>query len=611
MLRMLAVAAIVALGMHSAFPFLSFQKLEPVPHLRRYSMSGNPLTQSRSRGRLLQRLTQRAISEWRPVLLPPRTVETPPAVRIALSLPSSSWLDNRDIHLRITEVFDPAATHQFLEILRSGVHSEISIDTYHTQPILVLGAEIDWGVVAAALEDVQKKQVPVFVGSVCLFRCPGQGSEVQFGIVLNEGFATSGCEAVPIGAVADPMSLRLLLGLAQSTHLQMSSNYYFQWRIVDVDEKEMANHLQAHLAPYQKLSEELVSCLYPFPLDVMDPMSNPNWNPRLWLQCFQPEVLPALREIMGYTCTPPFPWGHHFFSQILLRQCSHLEGDVVELGVAAGGTSVFLAQLAASAGKKFVCVDSFEGLPSPRVGVDNAHFKKGDFGPLEDDGDLLQMVDDYCRTQGVRESMVIIKSLFSDLETLPSEHVCFAHLDSDLYDSIMSSLELVYDRLVPMGVIVVDDFFMSAQGPARAVSDFFAKRGGPPPLLYPIPPYAVAIQKGQHAPSARLSCVLDGNYYSFEWLRASDAFLACAEASRARLLAQLQHPTTKAALERKDKRLLQCLHNAERMVTFLRGSTLSEAHGSEVLEYLSCLELWTEQLQRTRPSEPLQIPSKL
>merc|ERR1719361_407635 len=100
----------------------------------------------------------------------------------------------------------------------------------------------------------------------------------------------------------------------------------------------------------------------------------------------------------------------------------------------------------------------------------------------------------------------------------------FVHIDADLYDSVYDALEKVWDRISEGGIVAVDDFFHHAQGPARAVSDFFRARcQAEPPLLFVVPTYAVLIVKGisaclQLQPSAprypRMYAprALDGNF---------------------------------------------------------------------------------------------------
>jgi hypothetical protein len=61
---------------------------------------------------------------------------------------------------------------------------------------------------------------------------------------------------------------------------------------------------------------------------------------------------------------------------------------------------------------------------------------------------------------------VVHKGWFKD--TLPHdlpERICFAHLDGDLYDSILVSLEHVYPRLSKGAICLIDDYSDPAVNP--------------------------------------------------------------------------------------------------------------------------------------------------
>jgi O-methyltransferase len=67
-------------------------------------------------------------------------------------------------------------------------------------------------------------------------------------------------------------------------------------------------------------------------------------------------------------------------------------------------------------------------------------------------------------------------------ETLPSaapEQIALLRLDTDWYESTRHELEHLYPRLVPGGVLIIDDYG-HWQGCRRAVDEYFAER---PPLL--------------------------------------------------------------------------------------------------------------------------------
>jgi len=224
-------------------------------------------------------------------------------------------------------------------------------------------------------------------------------------------------------------------------------------------------------------------------------------------------------SIFPYAMHPPFPWGQRLYGQVFKRHCRQLEGDVIELGVGLGGMSLYLARLAKRVHKHVYSFDSFIGLPPPVSSKENPGFKAGDYRGAQDKPDLLTRFVAAAERVGVRDSVTPVKGFFD--KTLPklprSQRFCFAHLDSDLYDSIYVSLEHVYDRVVDGGVIAIDDFFHHAQGPARAVADFFNSKKVHP-ILHVSFPYSVFVVKGEVAPS-RWHRSLDGNCYSFEWLR--------------------------------------------------------------------------------------------
>jgi len=181
-----------------------------------------------------------------------------------------------------------------------------------------------------------------------------------------------------------------------------------------------------------------------------------------------------------------------------------IPGDFAELGIGQGGTSVFFALLAKQYGRKFLAVDSFEGLPEPDLNnKDNHYFVEGDYRPKEGVEDQRENFIKWKADYDVEDSMYVEKCFFKDL-VIPDafDKFAFVHLDSDLYDSVYDSLEKIWDRVSEGGCVAVDDFFHHAQGPARAVSDFFRQRGNPkgePPLLYVVPCYAILIIKGRSA----------------------------------------------------------------------------------------------------------------
>lgn len=300
---------------------------------------------------------------------------------------------------------------------------------------------------------------------------------------------------------------------------------------------------------------------------------------------------------------PPFPWGQVVYHDFLVEHVlEKVPGGLAEFGMGQGGTSIFLARLAKQYGRKFLAVDSFEGLPPPDAGKDNPYFLEGDYRP-NDGSDNYDNFLRYKARFDVDDSLHVIKGFFKDIE-IPSdfESLAFVHMDSDLYDSVYDSLEKVWDRMPEGGVIAVDDFFHHAQGPARAVSDFFRNLGPDvePPLMYVVPTYAALIVKGRSAfvrweefPSGRrkplMVCprALDGNYYSLALARGCEPFVRAAEDSAKRVAeaiaeAEQQGQPTEA--------LVRARGNAEAFVEFLRYPGDGARSGMDVMRYLLPLE---------------------
>lgn len=161
--------------------------------------------------------------------------------------------------------------------------------------------------------------------------------------------------------------------------------------------------------------------------------------------------------------------------RIVLTQLEAIEragvtGDVVELGCYNGATSVAMARLVPT--RKFHLYDSFVGLPDKSA---------ADASPVGEEfqaGELLasrKLVEQRFRQAGLARPR-IKKAWFGDLtpSDMP-EQIAFAFLDGDYYTSIRDSLALVWPRLTPGAVIIVDDCANEKlPGAARAVDEWLA-----------------------------------------------------------------------------------------------------------------------------------------
>jgi hypothetical protein len=72
-----------------------------------------------------------------------------------------------------------------------------------------------------------------------------------------------------------------------------------------------------------------------------------------------------------------------------------------------------------------------------------------------------------------------IPSGFSDVEEVTFS---FVHLDVDLYQPTLDSLQFFYPRLPPGGILLCDDYgFVTCPGARKAMDEFFADK--PEPII--------------------------------------------------------------------------------------------------------------------------------
>lgn len=142
----------------------------------------------------------------------------------------------------------------------------------------------------------------------------------------------------------------------------------------------------------------------------------------------------------------------------LLNSTADVPGDVVELGCYKGDTSLeFERILEKSQPKKRLWLyDSFEGLPA-KTKEDNSvagdNFKAGELLVTKREV-VMRFKKAGLKVPHIR------KNFFENLDPeqdLP-EQISFAFLDGDLYGSIKTSLELVWDKLDKNAIVVVHDY---------------------------------------------------------------------------------------------------------------------------------------------------------
>ena len=152
----------------------------------------------------------------------------------------------------------------------------------------------------------------------------------------------------------------------------------------------------------------------------------------------------------------------------LLKLTEHLQGDIVECGVYKGASAYLMCESSLKTDKTIHLFDSFEGLSNPGD-FDGTYWQKG--GLKMPENELFTSLSSYNNFKVYKGW---IPNRFSDVSDI---NVSFLHIDVDLYQPTLDTLAFFYERMVPNGIILMDDYgFRSCPGAKKAADDFFAAR---------------------------------------------------------------------------------------------------------------------------------------
>jgi hypothetical protein len=154
-----------------------------------------------------------------------------------------------------------------------------------------------------------------------------------------------------------------------------------------------------------------------------------------------------------------------------------IDGAIVECGVFKGGASALMTHESPRE-RDVILFDSFEGLPPPGArdgSMAQAKYEPGWCTSSEDDvREIFRQLG--CLTPRVR----LVKGWFD--QTFPQtriDRIAVLHVDADWYDSVRVCLDAWFDRIVPGGFLVLDDYGRW-KGCTQAADEFLASRQLPP-----------------------------------------------------------------------------------------------------------------------------------
>ena len=202
-----------------------------------------------------------------------------------------------------------------------------------------------------------------------------------------------------------------------------------------------------------------------------------------------PETVETIRAVQPYTLTSPERiMGLCLAVKYLVR--SRIDGAIVECGVWRGGSIMAIARTLLSLGvtdRDIYMYDTFTEMPEPteedeidlggRAWSDLRAEAKDDpvhsYLPFDEVRRLIEA------TGYPAERLHFVQGLVE--ETIPHsapDEIALCRLDTDFYSSTLHELRHLYPRIVPGGVLLIDDYSRFT-GAKKAVDEYLAQTGSP------------------------------------------------------------------------------------------------------------------------------------
>jgi hypothetical protein len=210
----------------------------------------------------------------------------------------------------------------------------------------------------------------------------------------------------------------------------------------------------------------------------------------------EPEFFPLLDEVRRFSMTTVERL-YSLWTCVRYLVEADIPGDLVEAGVWRGGSMMLVAREVLHSGgalRPLWLYDTFAGLPRPDPEVDvdvlgNRSIDGWQMHNLSGDTSVWAYADETeVRTNmastGYPEELIhfIVGKVEETVPARCPERIALLRIDTDWYASYKHLLSTLYDRLVPGGVLLLDDYGHML-GARQAVDEFRRERGVHQPLL--------------------------------------------------------------------------------------------------------------------------------
>ncbi|MGQ3284670.1 TylF/MycF/NovP-related O-methyltransferase [Bosea sp. (in: a-proteobacteria)] len=210
----------------------------------------------------------------------------------------------------------------------------------------------------------------------------------------------------------------------------------------------------------------------------------------------EPEFKQILELVRPYTMTT-IERLHALWSSVGYVAAARIPGDIVECGVWRGGSMMLAALELVRRGatdRELWLFDTFAGLPKPDAEIDidvmgNRAIDGWNAHTLADGKTYWAYADeaDVRRNMGLtrypNRRLHFVPGLVEEsIPKIGPSSIALLRIDTDWYSSYKHVLHEMYDRVVPGGIVIFDDYGHFG-GARKAVDEFVAERGITSPLI--------------------------------------------------------------------------------------------------------------------------------
>jgi O-methyltransferase len=169
---------------------------------------------------------------------------------------------------------------------------------------------------------------------------------------------------------------------------------------------------------------------------------------------------------------------HNNIDMVKYVESNEIPGDIVEIGVWKGGSilsMIIMYEITKKISRNFHLYDTFDGMTDPtNIDVD-IHNHPASLLMKVDTNILCKSSLDEVKTNIKKYTNILPNYHVGDIihTTVYPEKIAILRLDTDWYESTKFELDNFYDKVVPGGVVIIDDYG-HWQGCRKAVDEFLA-----------------------------------------------------------------------------------------------------------------------------------------